>query len=309
MSIIERAAELLRSKAQSQPMRSLAEVGHGESGRNLIERASTDLANQSSVSNSGRAPHGPAAQPEARPLTVKARHLKVDPDRLKAQGMITPDGGRTAIAESFRRIKRQILANVDNPKPGMPPANLMMVTSARQGEGKSFCAINLAISMALEVDRSVLLIDADVAKAAVPQAFGLQSEKGLMEVLLDPQIDLAEVMWETDIGRLALLPVGTSHKQATELLASEAMRGLLRRVAERYPDRIVLFDSPPLLAASEAGALASQVGQIVVVVESGRTSESALKDALGRVDTARVAGLVLNKVQGPRLQHGYDTYG
>jgi exopolysaccharide/PEP-CTERM locus tyrosine autokinase len=223
--------------------------------------------------------------------------------------MITPDGERTAIAESFRRIKQQILANVASPRTGAPRANLVLVTSALAGEGKTFCAINLAISIALEMDRTVLLVDADVAKPGVPQALGLEAEKGLMDVLLDHRVDLAEVLWKTDIGRLTLLPAGRAHKHATELLASDAMRGLLHEMAERYHDRIIIFDSSPLLAASEAGILASQVGQIVVVVEAGKTSEAALKDALGRIDSSKVAGLLLNKGESPSLGYGYGGYG
>jgi receptor protein-tyrosine kinase len=224
--------------------------------------------------------------------------------------MITPDGERTPIAESFRRIKRQILANVANPgKTGPAPANLVLVTSALKGEGKTYCAINLAISIALEMDRTVLLVDADVAKPSVPQALGLEAEKGLMDVLLDRRMDLAEVLLKIDIGKLTLMPAGTAHKHATELLASDAMHGLLHEMAERYHDRVIIFDSPPLLAASEAGVLASQVGQIVVVVEAGKTSEGALKDALGRIDSSRITGLLLNKGGMPDLAYGYGYGG
>jgi receptor protein-tyrosine kinase len=222
--------------------------------------------------------------------------------------MITPDGERTAIAENFRRIKRQILSLVASPRAGTAPANLVQVTSALPKEGKTFCAINLSISIALEMDRTVLLVDGDVARPSVLQAFGFEAEKGLMDVLLDRQIDLADVLWKTDIGKLAILPVGAAHKHATELLASDAMRGLLREMTERYHDRIIIFDSPPLLAASEAAVLASQMGQIVMVVEAGRTSEAELRDALGRIDSDKVTGLLLNKGEGPALGYGYG-YG
>jgi exopolysaccharide/PEP-CTERM locus tyrosine autokinase len=222
--------------------------------------------------------------------------------------MITPDGERSPIAENFRRIKRQILANVANSKPGAP-ANLVMVTSALAGEGKTFCAINLAISIALEMDYSVLLVDADVAKPSIPQLLGLDAGKGLMDLLVDRRIELAEVLCKTDIGKLTLLPGGTVHQHATELLASGAMRELLREMAERYQDRIVIFDSPPLLAASEAGVLASQMGQIVMVVETGKTTEAELKNALSRIESGNIAGLVLNKGEGPGLEYGYGGYG
>jgi protein-tyrosine kinase len=200
-------------------------------------------------------------------------------------------------------------ANIANPKPDAPPANLVMVTSALPGEGKSYCSINLAISMALEMDRTVLLIDADVARASIPPAFGLHAEKGLMDLLADRDTALADVLWKTDIGRLSLLPSGAAHNYATELLASDTMHSLLRDVAERYSDRVIIFDSPPLLAASEGGALASQMGQIIVVVEAGETSEATLKDALGRLDTAGIVGLLLNKVEGPVSEYRYGAYG
>ena len=310
MSIIERAAELLRSGPQGQQSRPATSEKGETRRRDLIERASADLAQETYLPTDGEPPLEPGkTNAPGRSSSRATRQFAVDRNRLRALSLITPDGERTPLAESFRRIKRQILANVAKPKPGAPPANLVLVTSALAGEGKTFCAINLAISMALERDRTVLLVDADVAKPSVPRALGLHAEGGLMEVLLDRHVDLGDVLWKTDIGGLTVLPAGTAHQHATELLASDAMRGLLRDMAERYHDRIVVFDSPPLLAASEAGALASQVGQIVVVVEAGKTSEAALKQALGRIDTSRVTGLLLNKVESAPLEYGYDAYG
>jgi exopolysaccharide/PEP-CTERM locus tyrosine autokinase len=303
MSTIERAADLLKSLPSSPQQRPAGT-------KDPVERAGEALGRAGHAV--GRAEAGVSKTPAGRPVApavAESRLFKVDRGRLREKGMITPDGGRTAAAESFRRVKRQILANVAVAQAGAPPSNLVMVTSAMAGEGKTYCAINLAISIALEVDRTVLLVDADVAKADVASALGLRAEKGLMEVLLDRRLDLADVLWKTDIGRLSLLPVGSPHRQATELLTSEAMRVLLRDIALRYHDRIIIFDSPPLLAASEAGALASQMGQIVVVVEAGKTSEAILKDALGRIDASRVAGLLLNKAQGQSLEYGYGAYG
>jgi exopolysaccharide/PEP-CTERM locus tyrosine autokinase len=287
MSIIERVAELLGSvpQARGKPSAASEEADTLEPSR--IERAAGDLR---------------------RRFVGTTRTLRVDLDRLRKQSIITPDGERTPIAEGFRRIKRQILVNVANPKSGAP-VNLVLVTSARAGEGKTFCAINLAISIALEMDQTVLLVDADVAKPSIPEALGLEADKGLMDVLLDRRIDLAEVLWKTDIDKLTVLPAGTAHPHATELLASGAMRDLLREMATRYCDRIIIFDSPPLLAASEAGVLASRMGQIVMVVEAGKTTEAALKDALGRIESSNVAGLLLNKGQGPGLGYYYGGYG
>jgi len=241
-------------------------------------------------------------------MTVQT--LAVDRQQLRRQGMISPEDERTPNVESFRRIKRQVLANVTAPRSKVgAPANLVLVTSALAGEGKTFCAINLAISIALEMDRTVLLIDADVAKPSLPQVLGLKAERGFMDVLREPRIDLADVLWNTDIGKLTLLPAGTAPQHATELLASEAMRVFLREIAERYHDRIIIFDSPPLLAASEAGVLASQMGQIVMVVEAGKTSEAVLKVALDRIDTGKVTGLLLNKGESRGRDYDYGGYG
>lgn len=292
-------AALLGSAPQNRQKPSTAIEGAGNLERDLIERAASDIGRRRDFSG----------EKLARPTGSTTRTLKVDRDRLRQQSMITPDGERTATAESFRRIKRQILAIVAKPRPGAPPANLVLVTSALPGEGKTFCAINLAISIALEKDRTVLLVDADVAKPGVPQALGLEADKGLMDLLLDRRVDLAEVILKVDIGRLSLLPAGAASKHATELLASDAMRGLLDEMAKRYHDRIIIFDSPPLLSASEAGVLASQMGQIAVVVEAGKTAEAALKDALARIDSSKVAGLLLNKGESPSLGYGYASYG
>ena len=248
-------------------------------------------------------PTAGAYHPTGRP----SRTFSINQDQLRRQNLITPDGERTPNAESFRRIKRQVLANVATSKADVQ-ANLVLVTSALAGEGKTFCAVNLAISIALEMDHTVLLVEADVARPSLSRMLGLKSGQGLMDVLLDRRMELADVLWKTDIGKLTLLPVGTAHQHATELLASDAMRMLLQEMAERYHDRIIIFDSPPLLAASEAQALANQMGQIVMVVEAGKTTEAALKAALGRLELSKVAGLLLNKGVsfGPGYNYRYD---
>ena len=309
MSIVERVAELLGSIPQTHRKPAAAGEKADTLAPNLVERAAGDASRRSDFP--GDMDFAVRAKAEARPARSTSRTtrtFRVDLDRLRKQSIITPDGERTPIAEGFRRIKRQILANVANPKGGAP-ANLVLVTSALAGEGKTFCAINLAISIALEMDRTVLLVDADVAKPSVPKALGIKAEIGLMDVLLDRRIDLAEVLCRTDIDKLTVLPAGTANQHATELLASGAMRELLRELASRYHDRIIIFDSPPLLAASEAGVLASQMGQIVLVVEAGKTSEAALKDALRRIEPSNVAGLLLNKGEGPGLGYYYGGYG
>jgi len=285
----------------------------------LIERAAGQSNERSKSPEVGKFAAQPVvkglvvgAKAEARPTRpagTTAPTLRIDRNRLRQQSIITPEDKRTPMTEDFRRIKRHILVNMAEPKAGVP-ANVVMVTSALPGEGKTFCSINLAISIALEMDYSVLLVDADVAKPAIPKVLGLEEDKkGLMDLLLDRRIELADVLCKTDIGKLTLLPAGKVHQHATELLASGAMRELLREMGERYQDRIIVFDSPPLLAASETAVLASQMGQIIFVVEAGNTSEAALKDALSRIESSNIAGVVLNKGKGSALEYGYGGYG
>jgi receptor protein-tyrosine kinase len=237
----------------------------------------------------------------------RSRICVIDREGLHARGMVRPDGARTPVGECIRLIKSQLLLNVTRDKP-RHPANVIMVTSSQPGEGKTFCAANLAISLAQERDRRVLLVDADAANPSIPEVLGIpNAERGLMDVL-DQQTDLAEVVLATDIDKLSILSAGKEHRNAPELLASDVMRTLTRQLAEEYEDRIVIFDSPPMLAASEAKVLAEHAGQIVVVVEAGKTSERVLTEAIGRLDVSRVAGLVLNKAPTSRRKYGYG-YG
>ncbi|GGC97185.1 hypothetical protein GCM10011396_50840 [Undibacterium terreum] len=227
--------------------------------------------------------------------------------------MVTPDAERTVIAEEFRLIKRPLIekAFAKNGGASKHHGNLIMVASSLPGEGKTFCAVNLAISIAMELDHTVLLVDADVARPSVPRYLRLDpadtsSAIGLMDVLLDDKLDLADAMLKTNIDTLSILPAGRSHKRATELLASQAMSSLLDEIANRYPDRIVIFDSPPLLLTTEARVLANQMGQIVLVVEAEATTQHVVKEVLRQLKSHTNVNLVYNKA---KTFAGGDYYG
>ena len=241
-----------------------------------------------------------------KPVASRSKTVNIDLQRLREGGMIAPDGDKTPLAEEFRVIKRPLLKNAFGSGASIRNGNLIMVTSAFPREGKSFCAINLAMSIAMERDRTVLLVDADVARPSIPQKFGIAPDVGLMDVLLDSHVNLSDAIVRTNVNKLALLPAGRPHRQATELLASEAMANLLAELSERYSDRIVIFDSPPLLVTTEARTLAANMGQIVMVVESDNTTHEALREALATIESCDVVGMVLNK--GRRSNPG-DSYG
>jgi protein-tyrosine kinase len=335
MSIIERVAELL-SPIEQAPTEQSNSKSSGRSELDPIERAVSEITERSAVlepielvappkleAQETTLEAGPSPERQISgtpvnfstdedPAAVKTSPgspmLRINRDHLHEQGIIPPDGARTPVGECIRLIKSQLLMNMAKIKSGSP-ANVIMVTSSVPGEGKTFTAVNLAISIAQDRERSVLLVDADVAKPSIPPRLGLKVGRGLMDVL-DRGIDMAKVIRKLDIGRLTFLPAGTAHRHATELLASDTMRVLVQEMAERYDDRVIIFDSPPLLAVSESSVLSNHMGQIVVVVEAGNTPETVLVDALGRIDTSKVAGLVLNKVPGSRRKYGYGySYG
>ena len=245
---------------------------------------------------------------------VTSMQVEIDLKRLARMGGVTPDAERSQVAEEFRLIKRPLLANAfGQGGAAVRNGNLIMVTSALPGEGKSFCSLNLAISIATEMERTVLLVDADVARPRLPEYLGIRAGKGLMDVLQDPSLELSEVMLRTNIPKLSLLTAGHPYKHGTELLASSAMSRLVADLANRYPDRVIIFDSPPLLSTSEASVLATHMGQIVMVVEAEKTSQEAVKEALSQLESCEVIGMVLNKstaVLGNDNYYGYyGTYG
>jgi exopolysaccharide/PEP-CTERM locus tyrosine autokinase len=252
-------------------------------------------------------PLAEAAPPASRPGT---RKVDLDLGRMRDMGMVTAAGGRTLLLEDFRIIKRPLLQRAFAERaPGDKPGNLIMMTSSLPGEGKTYCAINLAMSIAMELDHTVLLVDADVARPSVLRTLGLPAQRGLMDILLDDKVDMADVMLRTNVDTLSILPAGTSTPRATELLASSTMSTLVHEIAHRYPDRIVIFDSPPLLLTSEARELASHMGQIVMVVEAQTTTQHAVKEALRQLDGFNNVNLIYNKTREfPGIEETYDYH-
>jgi protein-tyrosine kinase len=239
-----------------------------------------------------------------------SRRVELDLKRLEAAGYVTPVSPRSQIADELRVIKRPLLDNVKAKAAGGDGnANRIMITSALPGEGKSFLAVNLAMSIAMELDSTVLLVDADVASRSVAEILGMPRAEGLMEVLTEPDRDLADVLIRTNVPKLSVLQAGSPHARATELLASEAMARLVEELATRYADRILIFDSPPLLVTTEARALASHMGQVVLVVEADRTTRGAVEQASAALEACPVVLSVLNKATQSDLgSYGYG-YG
>lgn len=266
------------------------------------------------------APAAAAQRPAARrPSGRQSRRGEIDLQSLRAAGFVVPDAPSTVTAEEFRLVKRQLLLNAfAKGEAAIKNGNLILVCSSQPNEGKTFCAINLALSIASERDVTVLLVDADFAKPEVLSTLGLEGGKGLIDVIADPSLDLADCLIRTNIENLSVLPAGRQHHLTTELLASERMGLMIEEIAQRYRDRIIIFDSPPALASSAAGVLALHVGQTMFVVEAERTREQQLREGLAMVAACEHTHLLLNKTRfsahgrrfGAYYGYGYGyTYG
>ena len=229
-------------------------------------------------------------------------------------GMVTPIAPRSRVAEEFRTIKRPLLRNIDG-RNGVQVdnANLIMVTSPLQGDGKTFTALSLAISIAMEQDKTVLFVDADVSKASAGTLLGVPEDSpGLIDVLEQNGVALADVILPTSIDNLKVLPAGNLHERSTELLASKNMLSLMLEMSTRYADRVIVFDSPPLLLTTEASVLASFMGQIAFVVSTDETPEEAVSKSLEHIGQDKMVGTILNKAHSRRnkLYGRYDyRYG
>lgn len=252
----------------------------------------------------------PAATPSTTPAPVsdrKSRQIDLDFLKMQRAGLLVPGQPRSQLEEEIRIIKRPLLDNVKEQSAIRPErANLIMVTSATAGEGKTQTALNLAVSMAMELDYTVLLVEADVIRPTALERLGVKADKGLLDLLQHPGMDLSDVLLKTNIPKLTLLPTGTGNARSTELLASGAMSHLLNELASKYNDRVIVFDTPPLLSTTESRVLAAQMGQVVMVVEAAKTSLTMVKQAFATVEDHPVVMTVLNKYRGPK---GHNTYG
>lgn len=248
----------------------------------------------------------------ARPAPVKeapktvSKAVRLDLAALTEAGFVTPNAPRAVIADQYRVIKRPLIANATGKGASVVQhGNRIMVTSAMPGEGKSFTAINLAMSIAMELDYTVLLVDADVSRPSIMKTLGLPPGPGLLDLLTNKQMEMSDTLLRTNVDKLSLLPSGTPHPRATELLASDAMTDLIEEMGHRYPDRIIIFDSPPLLLTTESRVLATHMGQIVVVVQAEKTLQSQVRHALTTIESCPIKLMVLNQVHGG----DQDAYG
>ncbi|RLW55388.1 MAG: hypothetical protein B6D76_03885 [gamma proteobacterium symbiont of Stewartia floridana] len=314
MSSIEKAIERLeKSKAEKKSVdRSAVEVEPEKTATPEAAPSETVAASQpveEKVSAAAEEKASPAVEETVNESIEEAKRINLDYEMLSSNGFIVPHSGNKQLSEEYRIIKRPLIRNALGK--GAAPithGNLVSIASSLPSEGKTFTAMNLALSIATELDTTVLLIDGDVLKYSLSRLLGIQNEPGLIDLLSQKECNVSDVIIHTQIPRLKLIAAGHRSEKSTELLASKEMERLLDELSNRYSDRIIIFDSSPILATSEAAVLNQHMGQILLVVEAGETPVDAIKDSLSRLDQEKAIGLVLNKSREDKGSNYYGTY-
>lgn len=276
-----------------------------------IRKLQESQASGAAAPPAGTTPAAPSTGGAAASAQPQGEKIVIERGTLRAAGLLPPEADMPMLARQYRKIKQPLIARaVGRGVPRAPKGYLVMIASAMSGEGKTFTAVNLALSMALEKDVKVLLVDADVAKPNLSQVLGLGKAQGLLDVLRQPELDVESLIHPTDLPTLAVLPAGTGAHEATELLASARMGQLTETLGESDKRRIVVFDSAPLLQTTESVALARVVGEVVVVVRAESTPQPVLLDALKVLEGHTSVSLVLNQsVRTADSAYYYYGYG
>ena len=270
------------------------------------ETSNEEVLSQDVSNPSGTVPE--VSSEKAQPIQHN-KDLFIDIEGLEAKGFVALSRKRTLINEEFRSIKRKVLNNAfGGLAKTLNHSNLVLVSSSRPNEGKTFTAVNLALSIALEQDKTVLLVDADVLKPSVSKTLEIGANVGLIEYLTGEEENVSSVIYHTNIENLKVIPAGLPHHLSNELLSSDKMLKLCQEFANRYPDRIVVFDCPPLLGVNETALMAEQCGQGVIVVEEFKSKVSEVKQAVDLLPESMAVGFVLNKVTDPSETQGYGYY-
>ena len=282
----------------------------------LVEQAIARMRNQANAAAAKVAAATSTAPASAVPPVISrvagtakpATRITVDKLALRASGYIAEESKEKRFADHFRRIKRPLVEKAMSKDAAGEP-RVIMITSALPGEGKTFTSINLALSMALERDVSVLLVDCDVAKRHVGEILGLKDDVGLLDALVDESLDVESLVVETNLPGLSVLPAGRRVETTAELLSSQRMRKLMTQLCQHDPRRIVLLDSPPLLITNEGRVLLKIAGQVVLVMRAGHTPRHAVQDAVALFGGEQAGGIVLNHVGGGGTDGYYGYYG
>lgn len=316
-------AQALRQAPEQSPEQSLVQAPEQTSGQ-IPDQIFAQTPEQALVQPAppaqppgAAAPASNAAEParhthtpgynSGRPVVFGGKIQPIDRAHLRDQGMITLDSSATGLFEEFRIVKRQVLN--DARRLGTAEARRILVCSPHSGEGKTYCAVNLALALAAERDIEVLLVDVDFAMPSILSTFGIEANMGFMDALSDSSLQPEELVVRTDIKGLHILPSGNRTNSDTEYLASQRTSDVLARLTDNAPDRILIFDTPPTLSASPAAELAKHVGQTLLVTRADSTGRNALEDAFQLLSSCPQIKLLLNGARFSPSGRNFGSYG
>jgi protein-tyrosine kinase len=314
-SLIERAAAHLKRRNEAQAAQPIAANGDWGNAPAPVQQPRAQRTRQQApaAQSEPASPRPRRPAPQQPEPTAHSRQVTIDRAALRQHGIALPSAGRSRIAEEFRIVKRQIVAKFIDEVDGDPEAarnRVIMVTSAKPGEGKTFAAINLALSIASEQDLKVLLIDLDTRHHAMQDMMGIPAGRGLTDLLSNPDVDFADVVLRTNMPNLAVMPAGHPDNRGPELLSSKRTREMFEEMTQRYSDRFIIFDAPSCLASSDPATLASKVGQVVFVVEADQTQQEEVEAGIALVRACPNISLLLNKVRNSATDQfgSYSNY-
>lgn len=280
----------------------------------IVERAINKIGKAQQSGLIRPRPQGPVGHLQARPShseirTQAARKLTVDLEVLRQAGLLATGSRGDAVSAEFRLVKRAVLRNLPSAETGVASGNLIAISSAMPGAGKTFVAMNLARTLAADDKLNVVLVDADVAHPVLSRSFGLDQEPGLIELLGDPAKNPFEHMIETDLDGMMLLPAGAHTEEALEQMTGPAVGEFFRKLGDLLASWVIVIDGPPLLVTSESRAVCEIAGQVLFVVEAGRSTESSITHALELIDSEKPVNLILNKYKKTIASGGHTDYG
>jgi len=236
--------------------------------------------------------------------------LNLDKNKMRSLALLLPDMGNSVLAEQYRKLKHPLLRKINTSNTNASLKNMIMVTSALEGEGKSYTATNLALSIAMELDHTALLVDVDSRKNTVSNLLGISADPGLTNYLCSDEVSVKNIIYSTDIPKLKIIPAGDPELFSTESATSTKMKQFLEELSSRYPDRVIILDTPPLMLSAIAKVLAYMVGQVVMVVEAEKTPVAVIEEATNHLDAERFSGFILNKTNlAGSTESLYGSYG
>ncbi len=246
----------------------------------------------------------PVEELENTQINKQSSIVSIPTRKLRQKGMVTLDMKNRGIIEEFRHLKRNLLKNIT--KSDDPMGVGVVVSSAWPGEGKTFTALNLIMSLSMEKTKKILFVDADLEKGEATKFLDLQNHRGLTDYLEDSSLDANDVTLQTNIESLKIIPRGITATHSAEVFSTRRMEELVKEICQNGLYEMVVFDSPPVLVSSSANILSGMADQTLVVIQANETTGKSIREVEEKLVDSRSIGYVLNRASfSEKKQNSY----